>query len=124
MPRFEEKTVRRFAAAEEIEIEARSGSTGTAIRTPIWVVVSGSDVYVRAGRGTRGRWYRSATSDANAAVILGGERVRVRPVAVREKAEINRVTESYRQKYGNSQWVDGVLKPHTLEATLRLEPAS
>ena len=31
--------------------------------------------------------------------------------------------EAYRQKYGDSQWVDGVLKPHTLEATLRLEPA-
>lgn len=123
MSRFEDNAVRRFAAAEEIEIEARPGSTGAAIRTPIWVVVAGSDVYVRAVRGIKGKWYRSATSDANAAVILEGERVRVRPVAVREKAEINRVTEAYRQKYGDSQWVDGVLKPHTLEATLRLEPA-
>lgn len=122
MSRFDDNAVQRFAAADEIEIEARPGSTGTVVRTPIWVVVAGNDVYVRAVRGIRGKWYRSATSDANTAVILEGKRVPVRPVAVREKAEINKVTEAYRQKYGNSQWVDGVLKPHTLEATLRLEP--
>lgn len=123
MPQFADETVRRFAAADEIEIEAKAGSTGTAIRTSIWVVVAGSDVYVRAVRGTKGKWYRSATSDTNPAVVLEGERVPVRPVPVRESAEIDRVTKAYRKKYGDSQWLGGVLKPHTLEATLRLEPA-
>lgn len=123
MPQFEDETVRRFAAADEIEIEAKAGSAGTAVRTPIWVVVAGGKVYVRAVRGAKGKWYRSVTSDANPAVVLEGARVPVRPVAVREGAEIDRVTEAYRKKYGDSQWLGGVLKPHTLEATLRLEPA-
>lgn len=123
MVQFEPETVKRFASTEEIEIRTKAGPSGRSIRTPVWVVVVGSDVYVRAVRGVKGKWYRSFTSDAQPAVILEGARVHVRPVAVSERAEIERVTEAYREKYGASPWLGGVLKPHTLDATLRLEPA-
>jgi hypothetical protein len=43
-------------------------------------------------------------------------------MVVAERAEIDRVTEAYNEKYEGSQWLGGVLKPHTLQATLRLEP--
>lgn len=124
MPQFESETVQRFASAEEIEIQAKASPGRGSIRTPVWVVVVGSDVYVRAVRGIKGKWYRSIMADGDPAVSLEGKRVRVRPFAVVDRAEIDRVTEAYRAKYGDSQWLGGVLKPHTLEATLRLEPAS
>lgn len=123
MPNFESEIVKRFASTEEIEIRARASPGGGAIQTPVWVVAVAGDVYVRAVRGVKGKWYRAFTSDTDPSVSLEGKRVRVRPFAVVDRAEIDRVTKAYRAKYRDSPWLGGVLKPHTLEATLRLEPA-
>ena len=123
MAHFDDETVSRFATSEEIEIEAGAGAYDAPVRTPIWTVTVGADVYVRAIRGTKGKWYRSVTSARSPTVVLGGSRLPVRPVVVRDRSEIDRVTKAYQEKYATSQWLGSVLKPHTLEATLRLEPA-
>jgi hypothetical protein len=64
--RIEEGTVRRSSRADEIDVEALPGGDAgtTPGRTTIRVVTVGRDIYVRAIRGVRGKWYRSFTSDA------------------------------------------------------------
>ncbi|MBI4220054.1 MAG: DUF2255 family protein [Chloroflexi bacterium] len=119
--RFDEKTLERLSATEEIDIETHPAGSD-ARRTTVWIVVDGGNAYVRAVRGLKGRWYREIRSDSSPAVIARGRRYSVRPVQVKDESEIERVTEAYKRKYGKSRWVSGVLKPETLPATLRLEP--
>ncbi|HEV8635243.1 MAG TPA: nitroreductase/quinone reductase family protein [Chloroflexota bacterium] len=121
--RSQANTLERIAAADEVEIETHRARDGRARRTVIWAVVDGGRVYVRAIRGAAGLWYRELHADPAPALWVGGERVPVRPVQVADAAEIERVSDAYRRKYGRSPYLGGVLEPHTLGATTRLELA-
>jgi hypothetical protein len=77
---------------------------------------------VRSIRGAEGRWFRGARDGAEPALLLDGQRLPVRAIPVADAAELERVTEAYRQKYGHSPWLKSVVTPESVATTLRLEP--
>ncbi|HKG56810.1 MAG TPA: DUF2255 family protein, partial [Candidatus Limnocylindrales bacterium] len=54
---FSREDLSLLAQAEEVDIET-GPPAGPRRRTTIWIVVDGSEVFVRSVRGSSGRWYR------------------------------------------------------------------
>lgn len=105
----------------EVDIETHS-PTGTVHVLPIWIVVDGDDVFVRAVRGPTSRWFRELVARPGA-VVAKGKRIPVRAVAAADSDSVKRASDGYRKKYRKGGSLDSMLVPATLPTTLRLEPA-
>src|SRR3954454_20051134 len=119
---FRREDLSLLAEAEEVDIE--TGPTGAAShRTTIWIVVDGSDVFVRSVRGDAGRWYREAVDNPSVAIHVDGRRIEARAVRATDPASIERTSARLREKYARDPAMPPMLLPKTLDTTVRLEPA-
>jgi hypothetical protein len=125
MPRFSTEVVDRLCDVREIEVETTRAS-GEKRRTIIWVVVDGSDVFVRSEYGARGWWYRDICARPEAVIQpRTGDRtpLAVRAVRADDPESIERVSAAIRTKYRPSSAIRIMTSGDALPATLRLEPA-
>lgn len=106
---------------DEIRIETRAGD-GTEHRTIVWVVVDRGEVFVRSVRGRRGRWYREALAAGRAAIGVARRSIPVRVVHTPDPRSVERTSHALERKYGRDPALRTILRPHTLDTTLRLEP--
>jgi hypothetical protein len=120
--RFDDETLRLLDATEEVRLETRS-ARGDEHRTTIWIVVDGTDVYIRAVRGPRGRWYRELLANPEAALRVGRRRIAVRAVPATDERSIEACNEALRRKYTGIPGFEPMFREHTLPTTLRLLPA-
>ena len=67
MASFDRETLRKLHDRKEVAIRTTK-HPGSAVT--IWVVVSGTDVFVRSVRGTKGRWYRDLATGGPATLRL------------------------------------------------------
>ncbi len=74
---FDAQTVTRLRDEPEVVIRTEA-HPDTAV--PIWIVVSGNDVFVRSVRGPKGRWYRDLAAGSTATLEVKGHRIGVRAV--------------------------------------------
>src|SRR5438309_2056242 len=120
---FEAGFVDLVDAAQLVEIETRRRS-GETIRTVIWSVVDGGQVYVRSVRAEDGAWYRRIRANPAGVLHVGGAAAAMCAVSVDDPAEVERVSEALRRKYARQAGsLARMLRPETLPTTLRLEPA-
>ncbi len=119
---FSREDLTLLGAAEEVEIETGLPDAPRH-RTIIWIVVDGSDVFVRSVRGPTGRWYRECVANPEVGVHLDGRRLAARAVSARDPESIARTTSSLKTKYARDPALRSMLRPDTLDTTIRLEPA-
>lgn len=122
---FDPDTLRLVDETREIRIETRRDEDAPAHRTTIWVVTVDGAVFVRSVRGERGRWYREVSANPAAALHVGDDRIPVHAVPVTDEAEIEAVSDAYREKYGRTSPAStrAMVQSETLPTTLRLDPA-
>ena len=89
---------------------------------PIWIVVDGDDVFIRAVRGPISRWYHELVARPGA-LVVNGKRIRVRAIAAADSGSIKRASDGYRKKYRKGGPLDSMLVSSVLPTTVRLEPA-
>ena len=118
---FPKPTVALLDRADEVDIETRSPK-GTKHSVPIWIVVDGEDVFVRAVNGPTSRWYREIVAGPGA-LVVNGKRIPVRAVAAKDSVSVKRTSDGYRKKYRKGSSLDSMLVRSILPTTLRLEPA-
>src|SRR5262245_9803076 len=125
--RFEPDELAWLDETEEVEIETAEPD-GPAHRTIIWVVVDGSDAFIRSVNGAGARWYREAV--ANPAVTIHSRRqasperaLSARAEAAPDAASVERTSEALRRKYERDPALRLMLKPDIFDTTLRLVPA-
>ena len=111
-----------LAAAREIRVETQSAA-GTAHRTIIWVAEKDGEIYLRSVNGAGARWFREATSGRPVALHVAGRRVPVMLVPADDPASIEAASAGLTAKYKRSYSLQSMLEDHTLETTLRVEPA-
>ncbi len=111
-----------LATTEEVEIETRAAD-GAVHRTIIWVVVDGSDVFIRSVRGATARWYREARAARDVAIHVAGRRVPVRVVPAPDPDSIARASAQLGHKYTADPATPAMLRDEVLGTTLRLDPA-
>ncbi len=120
--RFDDQTLALLDATEEVEIETRSAD-GRERRTVIWVMVDGTDVYVRSVRGAAGRWYRELLASGEGKLHVDRRRIAFRVVTATDERSVAACNEALRRKYEKIPGYDPMLEPHTLGTTLRLVPS-
>ncbi len=98
--------------------------TGAAIRTPLWAVVEGSDLYVRSAYGQTSHWYQRIRKNPTGSVHVDAFHLAIRAVPVTDPDVISRVNNAYLQKYQHVSYARSIVEPAILSTTLRLEPVS
>jgi hypothetical protein len=96
---LDSSTIDRLDAAIEVDAQTPRSDGSTSSR-PIWVVVADGNAYVRSYRGTSGAWYRRATADGALTLVVAGDEVRATAEPVVDDDVNDRVSEAYRDKYG------------------------
>ena len=122
MGQFNAAELALLRQAEEVRVET-ARQDGAPRRTITWVMVDGSNVYLRSVRGEQGAWYRALTRDARGRLLVDAEAWPIRVERVTDAAEIERVSAAVRHKY-EQQWpgpTASMLEPATLPTTLRVE---
>jgi hypothetical protein len=119
---FKPDDLELLAHEEEIRIETRAVD-GSIHRTIVWVVVEGEDVFVRSVRGPRGRWYREALADPDVGIHVDHRRLAARAIHARDPESVGRASAALERKYAADPALRTMIRPNTLETTLRLEPA-
>jgi hypothetical protein len=111
-----------LAAAEEVDLETRLAPEAPEHRTTVWVVVDGSDVFVRSYRGPDARWYREAVANPQVAIHVDGRRLEGRAVHAPDESSVLRTSDGFKSKYPGDP---GTLEMTTqyLDTTLRIDPA-
>jgi hypothetical protein len=120
---FDPALIERVNATNEVDIETtrRSGKTG---RATIWILTDGSAVYVRSVKGPDGRWFQDLVARPDGAIHIGRERIPIRAVLANDPSTIEHVSDLFRAKYGRYRAsTEAMLQLHTLETTMRLDPA-
>src|SRR4051794_21547143 len=125
MSAWTDEELRRFGAAQELDIAPvrRDGELRSA--TPIWVVRAGDDLYVRAAYGANKGWHGVARTSRRARISTGGVE---RDVAIEDadQSVFDAVDEAYRDKYAGryASIVDSINDAEHRTTTLRLVPQS
>ena len=107
---------------EEIEVETETLQEQPHRRT-VWVVVVGSDVYVRSVNGKEGHWYQELVAKSACSVYADDRRIPVQGVPVSDAAIQAQVNVAYVRKY--SMYPDDVawlVGPDVFPTTLKLQP--
>lgn len=112
----------RIENVREVDIETRRADDAPVHRTIIWAVVADGDVYVRSLRGERGRWFRELMANPDAVLHVQGEAIPVRAVRADDAESVERTTEGFRSKYGESRSLDSMIRDEIAPTTVRLDP--
>lgn len=122
MTSFDAETFSLLAASEEVEI-VTAWPDGRLMRTIIWVVVEGDEVFVRSVRGDRGRWYQAALDrPTDVELRVDGRRIAVRADLAADEASVARCSRGLETKYRRDPSLPSMLRPRVLGTTLRLQP--
>ena len=118
---FPKDVLQLLDRTQEVDIETRSAS-GATHRVPIWVVVSGDDVFVRSWKGSQAVWYRRLLA-RDGALVAGRRRIPVRAVRATDAESVRRTSDGFRTKYRHSRSTPSMVREEILGTTIRLEPA-
>ncbi|HYM82942.1 MAG TPA: DUF2255 family protein [Candidatus Dormibacteraeota bacterium] len=118
--RFSPRALELLDRTKEIELETQAGD-GRVHRTVVWVVVDGSDVFVRSWRGPSARWYRETIARPRIAVVAGDRRLETTAVAAVDADSIRRTSEGFERKYPGDPATHDMVADAVLGTTLRLE---
>jgi hypothetical protein len=119
------ETLNLIDETDEIYIETSRDADSPELRTIIWAVVVGSEVFVRSVRGRKGRWYQRISAHPEGALLVGDTRIPVRAVPATDAVNVDAVSEAFRSKYEDA-WpgpTAGIVRSEVLPTTLKLSPA-
>jgi hypothetical protein len=125
-PRFDAATLEILDHVQELRIETTSVDGARTHRTIIWIVTAGDEVFVRSVRGTAGRWYREALRQPAVVLHAEGQAIPVTTVLANDAETVQHVSDAFKGKYGRRSpgSTAAMVRPHTLETTMRVEPAT
>ncbi len=116
MASFPPDVLAAIAEREEIELETMRRS-GAKRKTIMWILVDGSDVFVRSVRGEQGRWYQDLLANPEATLQLRGKPklppVSVRAVVAADPDSVARFNRALEAKYRGIPGFDPMLEPET-----------
>jgi hypothetical protein len=119
MASFDRDALRKLHDCKEVAIRTTKHPGSAVI---IWVVVSGTEVFVRSVRGAKGRWYRDLATGGPATLEFNGEQSAVQAVPATDADSTERASQEFLSKYRSSPYAASIVRPEILETTLRLDP--
>lgn len=117
---FDQEDLRLIDDTGEVDIETMRGAR--TYSTVIWIVVDDGEVFVRSVRGQSGRWYQRAQVQPEVVIHVAGRRIPARAHLAADEESVERTSAALRRKYRPGGSLDAMLRPETLETTMRLDP--
>jgi hypothetical protein len=112
----------RLESVEEVDIETRRDGDAPVHRTIIWAAEWDGEVYVRSLRGEDGRWFRELMANPEATLYVEGDAVPVSATRAADLQSVERATQGFRKKYGDSPHLGSMIRDEIGSTTVRLEP--
>jgi hypothetical protein len=113
--------LRRIGQAHELTIEPARPDGGFRAAVPIWVVRAGDLLFVRSWHGRGAAWFRHATATGRARIRAGGVE-RVVTLTEADPSAQEQVDAAFFDKYGRNRYVEEMVAPDAVAASLRLDP--
>jgi hypothetical protein len=114
----------KVGAAEELQIAGLRANDTLKKMVTIWVVRVGSEIYIRSYKGRGSGWFKGVLVRHIGKIEAGGVKKDVAFVEVNDPTVQQQIDAAYRLKYRRQEkeYVDSVLTPEALAATLKLVP--
>jgi hypothetical protein len=114
----------KVGAAEELQIAGLRADDTLKKMVTIWVVRVGSEIYVRSYKGRGSGWFKGVLVRHEGQIQAGGVQKDVTFVEETDPAVQQQIDAAYQLKYRREEkeYVDSVLTPEALAATLKLVP--
>ena len=112
----------RLGSADEIQIAPEKDDGTLRSPTTIWIVRSGEEMYVRSVNGPDGHWYRTAEGTHRGQIRVDGATKDVAFVDETDPTVNEQVDAAYMAKYGNTPYVEPMIRPGPRDTTLKLVP--
>ena len=117
---FDPDDLRLMDETGEVQIETRRGDR--TYRTVIWIVVDDGEVFIRSVRGDSGKWYQRARAQPEVVIHAGPRAIPARAHLATDDDSVERTSAALHRKYRPGGSLDAMLRPQTLETTMRLDP--
>ena len=124
MTAWSPEELERFVAADEIELASRRSDGALSRFVTIWIARAGDELYVRSAYGPENPWFRRARRSGAGRLRAAGLERDLR-FAEADAADREAIDAAYHAKYDHypKSYVDPVVGPALVDATLRLVPA-
>jgi hypothetical protein len=124
MTRLDSATLETLDRVREVRVETAALDGTGSHRTVIWIVTVGDEAFIRSVRGTAGRWFRETMRHPDVVLHVEGAVIPVTAVLANDPDTVERVSAAFRAKYGKRSpaSTESMVRPHTLETTMRVEP--
>jgi hypothetical protein len=119
--RFSDAELALLDETDEIRIETNAADGGTH-RTTIWVMVDGTDVFIRSEYGSTARWYRETVADPAVTIHVQGQALPATAIAATDPESVRRTNDAMSRKYATHSALGRMQQPEILDMTLRLTP--
>ena len=104
MPAQNDALTDRLSRAHEITITVTGRKSGRAISVPVWFVLEDDKLNLLPVQGSDTQWYKNVLENPSFDVRAGSAEAAFDAIPFTEPAEVSRVIEKFRSKYGD----DGV----------------
>lgn len=124
MPDWTSQALHDLATGEEVQLATRRADGS--LRSPriIWVVTSGTRVFIRSTNGPTAAWYGGATATGAGRLATRRTAYDVTFTHVDDETDLAAADAAYRAKYGRyASIVDHLQEPGPRAATLEVHPA-
>jgi deazaflavin-dependent oxidoreductase (nitroreductase family) len=88
--------------ASEIEITVTGRTSGRSHSYPIWFALEGDTLYLIPVKGSDTEWYKNLRKQPSIRLTSRGKTLNSSPRFLTEQAQLDKVLEKFREKYGRN----------------------
>ena len=106
----------------EIQISPKKSNGTLKEPTTIWMVRNDDNLYVRAWRGLKSKWYGAAKQSHEGNIRIKGKEIAVRFEEEDDEKTNQAINDAYLKKYGKNQYSKTMIGPEQQKTTLKVLP--
>ena len=89
-------------SANEIEITVTGRTSGRSLSYPVWFALDGEKLYLIPVKGSDTDWYKNLRKRPSISLAAGGKTFTTSAHLLTDEAQIGKVLEKFRDKYGRN----------------------
>jgi hypothetical protein len=104
---------------DEVDVITTGRTTGRESSRPVWFVRQGDVIYLLPVYGSDTQWYRNVLVSPGLRMSAGGSDYNARAVPITDPADVDRIVEMFRDRYGSGD-VEAYYPKHDVAVEVRL----
>ena len=88
--------------SNEIDITVTGRTSGRSLAYPVWFALADDTLYLIPVKGSNTEWYKNVRKNPTMRLTAGGKTIIASPRFLTDQAQLARVLEMFREKYGRN----------------------